>query len=848
MFTKEEELYLKRQLANNQAILFIGAGFSRDAKNKLGENFPSGRKLGEKLWKFLSYPGEYDNTPLHQMFQAFTKASIKKDKKIDFLNSNLLSQEIPPVYGNVTIPYWFKIYTVNIDDVLTSTYRIKQKTIEELVFPKDEYSERDQSLEKTQIIYLHGKLPCEIEEVIFSTQQYAKAHLAHQPLYGQFVYDYATLPTVFIGTELDEQIFEKYIEAREGKYGFRELRPKSFIITPNLSPVKIDNFRNNYNVHYIQGTSESFLNWLDSIKNELPEKKEILKNTFPNLLDVLEYADLTGTSKKSILLFSKSFRRVPKEIRPIKERSGYLLGTSPRWNDIVRELDVPRTINTTLISEIEKIENKNHDKINIISLIGSAGSGKSTILKRLGIQLSQKGNTVFLSYSDFIPKPNEITEVISNINEQVIILFDNARNVLHQLPLLIETFLKELKRIPIIILAIRTNFSTRLNEFINPVYCNRIDFRIPDLDDIEIRNLIEKLDENNLLGVLKGKTDYERFKEFKYRAHRQILVAMKEATNGKSFGEIINEEFELISPIEAKILCLCIALNTEVGFTNSKQDIIGFSNSSPNEALSFLENALNGTIMWVGNGSRFMLRHRILADYMINSCASLELLKESYIRVLSILAPELKKTFGPTRKFNLFKSLIDHKVLYKRFESNIDHAREVYDSITDHFSDSSHFWLQYGSLEVEGKGGDLSLAENYLIQAESLAPDSTFIQNAKCNLYYRLAHATSNYAEALQYKEFADDLAKVLLISIGKEDPYIYHIYCGGRYKFTSKWTKEKSKKKEELLELKKTIKTALTNHPFNDKLKIVSDAIERAYIHLGIGNDLEDPEIPDFN
>ncbi len=40
--------------------------------------------------------------------------------------------------------------------------------------------------------------------------------------------------------------------------------------------------------------------------------------------------------------------------------------------------------------------------------------------------------------------------------------------------------------------------------------------------------------------------------------------------------------------------------------------------------------------------------------------------------------------------------------------------REVYDSISLYFNDGAHFWLQYGSLEVEGRGRDLSLAENYL--------------------------------------------------------------------------------------------------------------------------------------
>ncbi len=848
MFEVDDEKYLLRQISNNQVVLFLGAGFSREAKNKLGEEFPTAWKLGEKMWKFLSYPGKYDDTPLPQMYQAFLKAGIKKDKKKEFLNSNLLSGEIPDIYLNLTIPYWFKIYTINVDDILTKIFQKKRKGIDELKFPIDQFAERDQSLETTQIIYLNGKLPCDPEDVIFSTQQYAKAQLIDQPLYGQFVYDYATLPTIFLGTEIDEPIFEKYIEAREGRFGKREFRPKSFLITPTISPVKKDILKANYNVYHINGTTKDFLLWIEKISHLLPDRKDILKYTFPNLLDIMEYADITGVSKKSLYDFSKSFKRVPKEINPTKERSGFLLGTSPRWNDIFNELDIPRTITKDITQNIiEKLNNKENNKIEVINLIGSAGSGKSTILKRLGLTISQMGHTVFLSYSDYLPKNHNIIDVLRTIEKRVVLLFDNANYVLNQMNFLLESFKRELKYPPIIVLSIRTNYSNRLDQYINPDFATKTSFKIPDLDDEEINNLISKLDKFNLLGILKGKSNHERFKEFKYRAHRQILIAMKEATKGKSFGEIIFDEFNSISPTEAQVLCSCIALNTQFGFPNSKQDLIGFSKLSHNEALYFLETILSGTIIWVGNKNRIMLRHRIIADYMIKNCISLGMLKEAYIRVLSVLAPELKNIPKPSRKFNLFKALIDHRILYIRFKNRIEHARDVYDSISKYFSDDHHFWLQYGSLEVEGKGGDLKLAENYIEQAESLKPDSYFIQNAKCNLYYRKSNEASNLGEALDYKKKADDLAQKLLLSKGKDDAHIYHIYCRGKYNFLSKWITDRNEKKEGLDSLKSIIKTALSFHPFNERLKVISDAINRAYLQLGLNETLEDPEIPDF-
>lgn len=851
MFKKDDEKYLVRLIASNQVVLFLGAGFSRDAKNLLGENFPTGMSLGEKIWKFLGYSGPYDKTSLPEMYQAFLSEGIKKERKTNFLNNNLLSGDIPLTFNSLTYPFWYKIYTVNIDDILTKVFRRNKKGIEELIYPHGQYSERDQTLENSQIIYLHGKLPCEPTEVIFSAKQYAKANLAHQPLYGQFVYDYATLPTIFIGTELNEPLFETYIAARENKQGLSELRPKSFLIKPDLSPVKADNLRNNYNVHHIKGYTADFLTWLESIKSELPDRQTILKRTFPNLINLYDYAELSGVSKKSLHEFAKSFNRVPRESNTPKERSGFLMGTSPRWNDIFFELDIPRSITKQVYDIIDAKFNdgSSRDKTMVINITGYAGSGKSTIIKRLGFMLSQHGRTTFLTYCAFVPKIDEIINVLYAIENKVVLLFDNANNYVNQLSELIKRLNYELKYPPIIVLGLRSNYLNKYNENIDPEITDNITLKIPDLDDVEIKNLILKLEEHNLLGVLKGKSQHQRFNEFKHRANRQILIAMKEATNGKSFGEIIQDEYSIFQPLEVKILCTCISLCTQQSYPNSKQDFIGFSKIDHNQALNYLDTVLNGTIMWVGNGRHFMIRHKILADYFIINCATTEILKEAYIRVLSILAPELRKNeAGNSRMLNLFKALINHQTLYRRFKNDINLAREVYDSIANYFNNDAHFWLQYGSLEVEGKGGDLRLAENYLNQAESLYETSRHIQNAKCNLYYNLSHYSQTIDEALLYKEKADVLGQKLILSIGKDEPYIYHIYCGGRYKYISKWITDSKEKKNALLELQKTIDTARIFHPRNERLELASSAIKRAYLNLGVGENLGDPEIPEFN
>jgi len=119
------------------------------------------------------------------------------------------------------------------------------------------------------------------------------------------------------------------------------------------------------------------------------------------------------------------------------------------------------------------------------------------------------------------------------------------------------------------------------------------------LDRQEIISLLAILENNNLLDRLRGMTQENRIKEFEYRARKQILIAMREATRGRSFDDIIRSEYDEIENEDAKLLCLCISLITEQGFTVSEQDVVGFSRANPSITLSYLNRSLADIVLKV---------------------------------------------------------------------------------------------------------------------------------------------------------------------------------------------------------------------------------------------------------
>jgi len=847
MFTKPQSEFLLRRLQRNEVVLFVGAGFAIEATNRHNEKLPTGKQLSEKIWSFIDMPGVYDETPLQTMYDALLNKGKKIDEIKKFLEDIFYVRNFPDYYNYITLPYWHKIYTTNIDNLLEKIYSSSSQKFQILKYPRDEFQDVDKSLETIQFVYLNGKTPCEPNELIFSKKQYARNLNALQPLYHQFVNDYSTTTTVFLGTSIDEPIFEQYIAARETRpSSISEHRPQSFLIDPHISPAREFLLKELYNIIPVKASTEEFFNWINDNRDNIFDKIGTLKITFPSL------ADLYNKSKeKEIRLlgsffsdFSLGFNKInPFGTAKVKNKN-FLLGTSPTWDDIYSNIDAPRKITKEIFNFIENAITEEPKKIKIVSLLGSAGSGKSTILKRLGLKLAQNGRTVFLSYSEYIPECASIVKTLDSLNEKVILFFDNADLMLSQLPTIVIE-LQACAKPPIIVISTRTNAFDRITSKIEPIV-NLNEFKTPNLDRDEIIAIIQLLEDNNLLGNLKGLTQSERIREFENRAKKQILIAMREATKGENFDVIIKSEFQEIVPSEVRFLAACIALTTEAGFTVSKQDFVGFSDLKPAETLYYLERNLHDVVIKAGpKEDRLLLRHRIIAEYIIYNCLDLDLLKKVYLRILSSLAPEINVYDWKSRKYSLYREIINHYKVYRRFALNINNARELYESLIPYFNMDYQFWLQYGSLELEGIAGSLELAENYLLQAESLRPNSTNIKNALANLYFKKSISSKSDSEAITFREYANQIIDEILADRRIDDPYTYHIYCKGNYNYIIERVTDITVIKSELEVLRKVMDKGLSNHPLNKRLQNVSEIIKRAYLLTTVKERADFPIMP---
>ena len=823
-------VYLSKALAGNSAVLFLGAGFSADAKNRLGQTIPVGSQLANDLWHFLKYPGDYDGSDLSSVFQAALAQGHQRELRA-FLEERYTCDALPDWYEFVAKIFWYRIYTTNIDTVVEKIYScaVNAPKLDAVNGVREDFRERDQLLESMQYIKLNGTIPGSSTDMTFSFRQYAARSAQNDVWYDHFVRDYSTRITVFIGTNLNEPLFWRAIEARGTRFRDSENRPKSFLIVPYISPVKIDALRE-YRIVPIQMEAKEFFRLIAEQMNPLPDRITVLRRSNPDFesLVPLLAGHISSASRRHIQQFYAHFHvvRIPGQ-RPNYTR-GFLQGAEPLWSDVLNDLDAAREANSAAFELIQKQFTTGTTGSVVVS--GAAGTGKSTLVKRVALDLVSHGHSVFFSDCTDLPALHDFEAALDLLPARSIIVFDNGGLAFGSLLHYLESAQRaELKHV--FIIAERTN---KLDEILAEIKiaAPTREFQMPDLSPLDIESLIDTLEKHHMLGRLANRGRGEQRQVFSGYARNQILVAMRRATLGDKFDDTIKSEFLQVQPTEAKMLYLCGCLATAAQFGLTKQQLLASSIARPAEALSYIaRNLKNILIPTSATSDYYVARHRVIADIIVSKLVPRSMLKEAYIRLLQTLANDVSfSNLQHSASFRLYRKLINHASIYKRFASDLAEARSIYDAIQPFVSQDFHFWLQYGSLELEY--GELDTAANYLEQAYSYKPDDNLVLTTRALLFYKQGIAAASLEEATSLKEQARLLLETQMERRPK-DSYPAHVYCTKELQWINRWHPYALEKKHALEDLREFACKIAKEHPTSKDIQSAFKAISDAYLDL---------------
>lgn len=184
------------------SILFLGSGFSADAKNLKSEPIPTGRQLRQIFARIIAVDpdaydlptlaGEISQRPEHDLYSilydTFTTQGISEDQK-----------EI------LRLP-WLRIYTTNYDDVVEYSHHQQQRYVHSYTYNEP----KPRKLHNSSVVHLHGAIrktsPENVnEQLILNEHSYVRQHFEHSPWYDEFIRDVRfSTHCFFIGYSLSD--------------------------------------------------------------------------------------------------------------------------------------------------------------------------------------------------------------------------------------------------------------------------------------------------------------------------------------------------------------------------------------------------------------------------------------------------------------------------------------------------------------------------------------------------------------------------------------------------------------------------------------------------------------------
>ncbi len=339
-------------------------------------------------------------------------------------------------------------------------------------------------------------------------------------------------------------------------------------------------------------------------------RDEILLAANPNFENMIaNAAGATPFRRRRLEHFYQAFTVVKPQLPRREHRKLYLLGSAPVWQDFAHGLDAGRDVNDDLVGAVRDAHLAGGLKV--LALLGSAGCGKSTVIRRAGLLLSSTHSVFFTEVED-LPPADDLPDVLDLLPDRPVLLVDGTHATLPWLSA-VAAKVADHPKAPVIVFACRTNTFERFEERPIAKKWAPTTLSVPPLSRADIDRLIETLDRHGMDGRLRGLSMAEKRREFEIRAQKQLLVAMREATLGDGFDAIIRQEFADVEPLEAKLLYLCASLPTAVGFSVTRQQLIACADVPPSAAIDLLDRNLKDIVVPSDAGPDvFRARHAVM--------------------------------------------------------------------------------------------------------------------------------------------------------------------------------------------------------------------------------------------
>ena len=530
---------LRQSLEKGECVLFVGAGIGYDYKRSDGTAVPDGKQLAADLVTHfkLNIDPATDLTRVAQLVEI--RAS--RHELDTFVKKTLANIEPDEHVKWLTTFKWRSIFTTNYDMGLERAYSLEknaaQKPIPISVTADLVYTD---SYTEVPIFHLHGTPyePCP-SPIVITQSDYTRYQENRAMVWERLKYDSITSTILYVGYSGRDPNWQLIIEEVA-----REFLPSRPPVSYRLDPfADLIDAEIHHEVRRVETLQISLAQFHDLVQQEVGDYRPALdtldkyRNRIPQHLRS-EY----DKSPAAMLRLLESWEYV-NDVNAASEPNTkeFLLGARANWSLIAQNHRFTRDIEGDLWERVLDFSTNPRAKSTAFLLTGPAGYGITTILMAAALKMVEaKQGPVFLMREGAEIKEADVAYAATLFpNVPCYFLIDQAREHVDG----IRNALAQQRNTEHNCLFL---LGERRNQWLS-AYAKFLteEFDVLPLSDGEINRLLDFLSAEGALGDLEHLDRSYQFSIVKNKHEQQLLVAMREATDGEGagFDAIIENEY-----------------------------------------------------------------------------------------------------------------------------------------------------------------------------------------------------------------------------------------------------------------------------------------------------------------
>ena len=608
-------LGLKNALETGECVLFIGAGIGGHLLCPDGKSLPNGQDLSLEMC--AHYKIDPESTDLTKVSKIVELRKGRPELE-QFIRKRLTVTNVDSSFQWLSTIRWKAVFTTNYDYGLLRAYELNPAPLQKPVpiSVASEYEEPDLRFD-VPVYYLHGTLFGGNTKLLVTNDDYATFGEKRHMLFERLKLSFASSTFLYIGYSNKDPNWNSIL-AEISKEFYPKSLPQSFRVDP-YSDLLDNEILEHKNITTI---SSSFSDFVTLSTSELKDFR-LEHDTYKNLQNKIPL-DLIDSFNKNPVATARlvgAWQYVNQaDFSTSYNVSEFLKGNRPSWNLISRGDFFKRDIYNPIFGKILDILTGSMSGLKTLTLLGPAGYGTTTLLMTLAVGLVREGveNVYYLKGNKKITE-GDLEFAISRTKSIPVFLIDDAADHIDD----ISSCIARLREADLIAVFV---FADRKNEWLSRkprISSDRFD--IEPLSDVEIDALIDYLTKHNALNKLSGLERTIQQSEIRNRNGKELLVAMREATEGSGFDAIVESEYRQIDGDILRKLYLAVCCMHQFGASLRDGALAQVLGLEITEFYTLPSSSLEGVVHFETidetNGTQAARsRHRVIAQIVWERC------------------------------------------------------------------------------------------------------------------------------------------------------------------------------------------------------------------------------------